>query len=63
MSTPMPPEEPFEDEARHRIEEEAEEHVEEVRRERAAEHVDAQPGSTGRPASDLPWWRRLFRRS
>ncbi|HEX9121965.1 MAG TPA: hypothetical protein VF984_01190 [Actinomycetota bacterium] len=63
MSTPFPPEEPFGEEEIHRVGEEAEEHAEEVRREHASEHDEAAGERGDRAAPDVPWWRRLFRRS
>ena len=63
MGIPFPPEEPFGEDAMRGAEERAEEHVEELRREHAAEHGEAAPEATDRPAADVPWWRRLFRRS
>jgi len=63
MGTPFPPLEPFEEEEIHRSEEENQEHAEEVRREHASEHDETAPEGGDRPAADVPWWRRLFRRS
>jgi hypothetical protein len=63
MGNPFPPEEPFWDEEIHRAEEEAEEQAEEARREHASQHEEPASDGGGRPASGLPWWRRLFRRS
>jgi hypothetical protein len=59
MGTPFPPQEPFGEDAIRDVDEQADEHVEEVQREHAAEENDS-----GHPSSEgVSWWRRLFRRS
>lgn len=62
MGTPVPPQEPFGEDAMRDAEKRAEEQAEEVRRERVAESGEITPEGSDPPSARAPWWRRLFPR-
>ena len=62
MGTPFPLEEPFGEDVMRRVEEQVEEHAEEVQKERLAADDEGDPAAGDRPAEDVTFWQRLFRR-